>query len=1183
MTPISKIRLKNFKSFKHANIPIPQGFTAIVGPNGSGKSNIVDAICFVLGRNSAKSLRAERFSDLIFNGGKKEKAAGHAEVSLYLDNSNSDIDFDAKELEITRRINNSGGSIYRLNGKRTTRTRILEILSAANINPDGHNIILQGDITSIIEMTPVQRRGIIDEIAGIAKYDEKKKKSTRELEKVSENVSTVAAVISEVRTNLDKLEIEKNNAIQHNELKSKIKKNRGIILTSHNLFLKNDIERKRVKINHKEKKSAQKNKHLNILQIKRDVKKKQLDNINSGIILKEETESFELFREVEKNKNLLESIRNQIKNYEKQRGSIEEKIKKKHLEISDISKKINDYKFLNKKLNTNLILIEKGISNRKKILDKKYVSLTPEDEVFREKRGRLIDVKTILEQEQNNFLEVEKKKALFNERIASIDIENKKLKQDIDILKQELKITVKNKNTCIIQKHAIESKQNRDYHRKKDLITKQLEVENNLDKISILLDKKLGEIAHLEAKYDVIEEAAKVRTTNKAAEFILKLRDKGDLKGVHGTISELGIITPQYSKALETALGKSLSFIVVDNENVAEKCILHLKKEHIGWATFLPLNRLKTIPPTKDELKISKSNKGFAIDLIRFEKKFGKSFETVFKNTIIVDSLATAKLDIGNARMATIDGDLIEPSYMISGGHYKSSKEALEELDKYKQKLDSVNNEIKKINKDKIGLTERMEKTQKTLKDLRSSELDFTKKREALVERLRTLNINIKMLRKSIDKNGIVLREKNLKLKNLKKDASLIQKSTLIISTLIDKIQSEKDGIENELSMTQAGDLVTEIKSLERKVSILNDKHDNFLNQIHINNSKVDEILAPRIIELERSLKTITEKSNSTNNNIETIRKKKNDLEIHRSDLEKKVNDISTKIKKTKNTRENCNKGIEKITDKIKSLRQICEDLSHSLERLRIDKARSKIKLEEIQKNLEDFYDIEIEIIEPINTLELERETSKMEAKIKSLEPINMRAIEDFEELKEKFDKLDSRVKILLSEKEAIIELMDEIELRKKSVFMDVFDGIVINFIRIFERLSKGGTADLILDEDNPLDGGLQIRAHPAGKNPRYIELMSGGEKTLTALSLIFAIQRYQPAPFYILDEIDMFLDDDNVRKVSELIKESSSGDQFIVVSLKSSLMSSAGQLFGISNENGVSKIIGVELEEIAT
>jgi len=174
-------------------------------------------------------------------------------------------------------------------------------------------------------------------------------------------------------------------------------------------------------------------------------------------------------------------------------------------------------------------------------------------------------------------------------------------------------------------------------------------------------------------------------------------------------------------------------------------------------------------------------------------------------------------------------------------------------------------------------------------------------------------------------------------------------------------------------------------------------------------------------------------------------------------------------------------------------------------------------------------------------------------------------------------------VKILLSEKEAIIELMDEIELRKKSVFMDVFDGIVINFIRIFERLSKGGTADLILDEDNPLDGGLQIRAHPAGKNPRYIELMSGGEKTLTALSLIFAIQRYQPAPFYILDEIDMFLDDDNVRKVSELIKESSSGDQFIVVSLKSSLMSSAGQLFGISNENGVSKIIGVELEEIAT
>ena len=275
-------------------------------------------------------------------------------------------------------------------------------------------------------------------------------------------------------------------------------------------------------------------------------------------------------------------------------------------------------------------------------------------------------------------------------------------------------------------------------------------------------------------------------------------------------------------------------------------------------------------------------------------------------------------------------------------------------------------------------------------------------------------------------------------------------------------------------------------------------------------------------------------------------------------------------------------KAVDKIMDKIRDIRQRIEDMARSRERSRIEKAKLETKLEEVQKDLEAFADITVDLTEPIDTADLEKETAKMEAELESLEPINMRAIEDYEEVKEKFDKRNSRVEVLLAEKEAILKLMDEIEHRKKVVFMEVFECVVANFRGIFERLSPGGSADLLLDEDDPLDGGLQIQARPEGKNPQYIELMSGGEKTLTALSFIFAIQRFQPAPFYVLDEIDMFLDDDNVRKVSELIQESSAGDQFIVVSLRSSLMASAGQLFGISNEDGVSKIIGVELEEIA-
>jgi chromosome segregation protein len=219
----------------------------------------------------------------------------------------------------------------------------------------------------------------------------------------------------------------------------------------------------------------------------------------------------------------------------------------------------------------------------------------------------------------------------------------------------------------------------------------------------------------------------------------------------------------------------------------------------------------------------------------------------------------------------------------------------------------------------------------------------------------------------------------------------------------------------------------------------------------------------------------------------------------------------------------------------------------------------------------------------PIETLEMEKEIAKMEVEMASLEPINMRAIEDFEEVKEKFDGLDTRMEKLLSERDSINKLLGEIEHRKTAVFMEVFQNIAMNFRRTFSQLSEGGEADLLLDEDTPLDGGLQIRAKPEGKNPQYIELMSGGEKTLTALSFIFAIQRYQPAPFYIMDEIDMFLDDRNVAKISDLVRESSKGAQFVVVSLKDNMMTGANQLFGVSIDEGASKLVGVELEEVGS
>ncbi|MEE8401057.1 MAG: AAA family ATPase, partial [Candidatus Hydrothermarchaeaceae archaeon] len=237
-------------------------------------------------------------------------------------------------------------------------------------------------------------------------------------------------------------------------------------------------------------------------------------------------------------------------------------------------------------------------------------------------------------------------------------------------------------------------------------------------------------------------------------------------------------------------------------------------------------------------------------------------------------------------------------------------------------------------------------------------------------------------------------------------------------------------------------------------------------------------------------------------------------------------------------------------------------------------------RLEAATRELKEFSDLNLELLVPIDTFEMEKEIAKMDAEMASLGPVNMRAIRDYKEIKEKFERYDLRMEKLVSESSSIKKLIDEIEHRKSAVFMEVFENIAMNFRRIYSLLSDGGAADLFLDEEAPLDGGLQIQARPKGKNPQYIELMSGGEKTLTALSFIFAIQRYRPAPFYVFDEIDMFLDDNNVAKISDLLRESAKEAQFLVVSLKDNIMTGANQLFGVSMDSGVSKLVGVELEE---
>lgn len=1183
MARIKKISMRNFKSFRRATLPIPEGFTAIVGPNGSGKSNIIDAICFVLGRSSAKSLRAERFSDVIFNGGNNGDTAKSAEVSLYLDNVGREIDIDSKEVKITRNIDLTGKSEYRLNGNRTSRTEILDVLSSALIHPDGHNIVLQGDITGFIEMTPIERRGILDEIAGIAEYDEKKRKALRELEKVNDNLTTVDAVLSEVKLQMKKLEKEKDDAVKYEKLKKEVRESEAILLKAKYSDINEGLEGLEKGLGLEEKNRDRFNRYLRILQGKSDGKKKQLEDLNSAIIKEEGADQFEVYKESERLRNEVAYGAEKVQTIKDEIERSKERSAYLRNSIEEIRREIAEHQRINESLKGECKKIDEEINTLQAEVEESYSKITDEDKTAMGQKEELLKLKEELEDRQKELLELERESTILGE----------KREQKKSVL-GEIKNNIQNKNQKINHfqeiigeiRHSIESINNKielNIKDKKDVYTHNISNKESILKIEKSLEEKISVHAKLEAKYKALDDIKNRRISfNKAINTIIKLRDEKQISGIYGTISELGKVDSGFSTALEIAAGKGLQYIVVENDNVAERCIQYLKRNKVGRASFLPLNKLRERPPSINALAAAKKSYGFAIDLVEFDKKYEKAFFHVFRDTVVIDDIDFArKIGIGEVRMVTLDGDLIEVSGKMSGGHYSKSILGFEESSTSEKGLKKLENEIKKLELEKKNLLETGVAFEEKLDELALIEVELKKKQEILKERQKSIQENAEEVARELEEKKDVLSGLSATLKEINQEIEKNNKALNVVFSALSVLKETQLSIEKTLEGSKAEKIYNEIKDLESRIFQLEKEKESKNNQINLNSSKIDEVLSLMINEHGDEIKNLELACNELSVESKNILDQKKELEEKLSKVKVKEDVLLGKIGELKDQKEGLQNAIQKINAKTETIRSWILHTAERIEEIKIEKARLETRYNDVETAFDEYQDLEIDIEEDLDLDALESKIEKLKTRMERLEPINMRAIEDFEMVNEKFGALFEKIEKLVAERQAIKDLMKEIEQRKYEIFMEVYENIHLNFRRIFEQLSGGGTGELLLDPESPLDGGLTIIAKPPGKNPQMIESLSGGEKTLTALSFIFAIQRYHPAPFYILDEIDMFLDEENVVKIAELIKESSKEAQFIVVSLRDTLMTLADQLFGISNDNGVSKIIGVELEEV--
>ncbi|MEE8403531.1 MAG: hypothetical protein V3R93_07230, partial [Candidatus Hydrothermarchaeaceae archaeon] len=672
-------------------------------------------------------------------------------------------------------------------------------------------------------------------------------------------ISRAGAVLREVKDQMRRLEKEKTDALRHEYLKAEIRIKKGTVLYSKHLGISDDIKKLEGQRNDQDGRMGKLQRYVSTLGGSLDVKRKEVEGINSAVVLKEETEHFSVFKELEKAKNELKYREDRMDAVKGDMGLLGGRKAQAKGEIEAAKKDVEQCGIQNKELELKVSKAEKNISKLKKRVKGAYADISKVDSDSTGLREKLETLQPSLEEKRGKLLEVERKNALLTEKNTQKERFYAELKADIKEKRSKLKGADESIRAAEARKKDLDENSKKNGLAKGELVDRAVDLRSETGKLGTVLQLKRDSFARLNAKYKALEHIRQKRLSfNKAIDEILKLKDSGKVSGIHGPVSDLGKANPQFSKALEVAAGRGMEFIVVKDDRTAVACIDHLKKNRIGRATFLPLKNLRPIKPSEKAVKLAKKGHGFAFDLVEFDGKFEMAFAHVFRNTIVIKDVEFArKAGIGDARMVTLDGDLIEPSGMMSGGFYTPTGVGFEEVDATKREVDALKKEIEKLEKSQESLLKEEARVRQQLEDLGASEIEIAGEREALKERIKALSetrgdIANYAAEREVLKNQ--LREQMQELRKIiEADGSVIEGLRARVSAL----SGEKEAVEEKLSGSKAERILRDVKALESEIFCFEREREGTKNQISLNNSRINEILKPELSRLEKELKDI--------------------------------------------------------------------------------------------------------------------------------------------------------------------------------------------------------------------------------------------------------------------------------------------------------------------------------------
>ena len=1161
---IKQLEIDNFKSFANkSEIPLLEGFTTISGPNGSGKSNIIDSILFALGLANASELRAENLSHFISTYTKRNEAL----VKVTFGGMN-----DGKDLSIARKIRKSSqgyASTYYINDAVTTLTNVHAELEKYNVTPNSYNVMMQGDVMGITNCSPKNRRKIIDEIAGVADFDRRIDQATNELTTVEQRVERSQVILNEVDTRLEQLKEEREVALKYQKLREEKTGLEGQINKVRFFDLKRNLEQAHLNILEFTKKRKEEEVKSKDLDERINLIKEKFREVSEVIKEKGEAHQIELKKQLEELKGETDRKNNASTYADKQIMDGLRRIENAKNGIESHKQKIEDFKLKIKLKEDEIKIIEANIAEQNAELKKIREDLTglnASADQHIEKRNNLRKRYEDLQDKDNELI---KKKLPLESELKNLQQELEKAKKSIEEL-QQLKANFTSdyelKKTLVEQ---LEKEMN-DFKIIQQNILHDLDTtKNEIDDVNHDIQMAARKVSIMETKKQVVQSSF-----NSAIDTVMNAH----LQGVHAPLVKLGTVDKEFSTAMEVAFGGRMTHIVVDDEHVASVAIELLKSSGAGRATFIPLNKIVKAP-TRLNLPKDKGVIDFAINLVDFDDKYINAFYYAVGETLVVEDMECAKKLIGKYRMVTLQGEIFEKSGSMTGGSQKRTGLSFSQNDD--DELEKLRNNLKDLETKAAELIRKRDLLENKRDDIRQKYSDSMNESAKAKLELGNMTRDYENSENLLSEKTKFVTEAEPKIAEINKNLDKLEEQTVTIYDEMTTVQAEIEEVEKLIDEQDLKDLKEKTEGVEAEIKRLQDK----LRDANAEKNDFNRDIAFQ----ENMILTNTEDIERTESNNKKLEADKERFKAEIEELNKKsealedqIKEIEEKLGKLLEERDSIQADLNEIEKQKTSSAYEIERISEQIESFKARRRELEPQLETARTDLINA-GMEPEKLEPveISIEEITSQIQRLEKKMQDLGDVNMRAIAAYEEVQTRQNELKTQIETLSKERKEILDRMSGYEQSKKEAFMKTYNNINENFKQVFHQLSEGEGELKLENPDDPLSGGMTIEAQPRDKKLQRLESMSGGEKSLTALAFVFAIQRYMPSPFYAFDEVDASLDTMNVERIAQMVQNQSKNTQFIVVSHRKPMIESANRTIGVTQkEKGITRVTGVKLRD---